>query len=131
SSSLDVLCLPQRFTLRWALPLENPCRRGCDTANCFDRQSLMTERIRVTNCAETCSISGVERMCSTALIVSSPSSSSCKTDWHPGPTELHSNPLVMCPSHRQCHPRSSSTRETIHCRARFVSDAGEVMTAMQ
>src|SRR5262245_55018220 len=80
----------------------------------------MTERIRVTNCAETCSISDVERMCSTALIVSSPSSSSCTTDWHPGTTNPHSNALICA------HPRQNSAAcrpwqvdEDRHDRVRF------------
>src|SRR6266516_8027472 len=62
------------------------------------RSSLMTERILVTNGSEICSTSCVERMCSTVLIISSFSSSSCKTDSHPGTTEPHSNTLVICAS---------------------------------
>jgi hypothetical protein len=58
----------------------------------------MTERILVTNGSEICTTSCVERMCSTALIISSFSSSSCKTDSHLGTTEPHSNTLVICAS---------------------------------
>jgi len=62
---------------------------------CLGRSSLITERILDTSCADTSSISWIKRMCSTALIINSPSSSSCKTEWHPGTTEAHSKTLVI------------------------------------
>jgi hypothetical protein len=59
----------------------------------------MTEWILVTNCSEICSNSCVERMCSTAFIIDSLSSSPCTTDSPPGTTEPHSNTLAMYTSH--------------------------------
>jgi len=93
----------------------------------------MTERILVTKCSETCSTSCVERMCSTALIISSLSSSSCKTNSHPGTTEPHSKTLAICASQSKWrqHAVFGMVDELVATAFDLSALAGAVLAAMR